>query len=115
MVNWQMYKNNAEVVGALLDRLMNYLPIILGVGIFLEIFGALLVLFGVNITLGAFCLLTYLTFATLLYFPFWFYEGEQMIHNLTLFLKNIALLGGCLLLFKGKVASFVNISGPEDG
>ena len=115
MVNLQMYKGNGELIGNLLDRLMNYLPVILGIGLFFQISGALLVFFGMKIKLGAFFLLIYLTFATLIYFPFWFYEGEQMIHNLTLFLKNIALLGGCLLLFRGKTANFINIQGQEDG
>jgi hypothetical protein len=114
MVNWQMYKGNAEIIGILLDSLINYITIILCGGLFLMLGGGILVFFGINEKLGGFFLILYIVFSSFLYFPFWFYEGDQMIHNITLFLKNIAILGGCLLLFKKRGTSLVKFSQADD-
>ena len=102
LVNWQMYKGNAEFIGSFLDKLIGYIPIILGVGIFFQIVGGLLVFFGVRARIGALMLAFYLIGSTLIYYPFWFYEGEQMAFNLVLTLKNLSILGGVFLLFSFK-------------
>jgi uncharacterized membrane protein YphA (DoxX/SURF4 family) len=102
IVNWQMYKGNFEAVGSFLDMVTGYIPFLLGLGIFLQIVGGLMVCFGYKVKIGAFFLGLYMIGATLVYYPFWFYEGEQMTYNLVLFLKNISIFGGVLLLFGGK-------------
>lgn len=101
LVNWQMYSGNTEFIGAILDQVVNYVPILLAVGIFLQIIGGLLVFIGFKPRLGALMLILYLFFATLIYFPFWFYEGTQMSFNFVLFLKNISILGGLFLVLPG--------------
>ena len=99
IVNLQMYSGNYQLIGSLLDQLVNYIPIMLGVGIFLQVIGGLLVFFGLRPRVGGTFLAIYMICATLIYYPFWFYEGEQMTFNLVLFLKNLAILGGIFLLF----------------
>lgn len=99
LVNWQMYKGNSAAIGGVLDNISDYVMIILVVGLFLELIGGLLVFFGYRVRLGATFLAIYLFFATLLFCPFWFYEDQQMSENLVLFLKNVSILGGILLLF----------------
>jgi putative oxidoreductase len=114
IVNWQMYEGNPEVIGSVLDGLTSYVDIILGVGLFLELVGGLLVFFGYKPKLGAAFLAIFLLFTTLLYFPFWFYEGEQLNLNLVLFLKNVSIFGGVLLLFSGKGSSRQRIEMLDD-
>ena len=102
IVNWQMYKGNIQLVGSFLDMLTCYITFLLSFGIFLQIVGGLMVFFGYKVKLGGVFLSLYIVGATLVYFPFWFYEGEQMTYNLVLFLKNISIFGGVLLLFGGQ-------------
>ena len=99
IVNWQMYKGNIQAVGSLLDVLTGYIQFLLGLGIFLQVMGGLMVFFGYKVKIGALFLSLYMVGSTLIYFPFWFYEGEQMTYNLVLFLKNVSIFGGILLLF----------------
>ncbi len=101
VVNWQMFKGNFESIGTFLDILTSYIAVLLGMGIFLYIVGGLMVLFSFFEKLGAFLLILGIVCSTLIYFPFWFYQGEQMHSNLVLFLKNLALLGGLFLLLSG--------------
>ena len=98
LVNWQMYSANSASIGSFVDTLLEYVGVILGVGLFLELVGALLVFFGYRAKVGASFLAIYLFFSTLLFFPFWFYEGEQLSLNLVAFLKNVSIMGGIFLL-----------------
>ncbi|MCH9811372.1 hypothetical protein K0U07_01250 [bacterium] len=82
-----------------MDTLLEYVGVILGVGLFFELAGGLLVFFGYRVKIGATFLAIYLFFATLLFFPFWFYEGEQLSTNLVAFLKNLSIFGGIFLLY----------------
>ncbi len=101
IVNWQMYKGNIQLIGSFLDLLTYYITLLLSFGIFLQVVGGLMVFFGYQVKLGGFFLSLYIVGSTLVYFPFWFYEGEQMAYNLVLFLKSISIFGGVLLLFGG--------------
>lgn len=114
IVNWQMYEGNPESVGSFLDSLTSYVDLILGVGLFLELVGGLLVFFGYKAKLGAVFLSIFLICSTLLFFPFWFYEGEQLNLNLVLFLKNISILGGVFLLFSSRGHSRQRIEMLDD-
>lgn len=114
LVNWQMYKANAQFVGAALDKLTGFVPLILGIGIFLQIVGAILVFFGFKPKFGGFLLAIYIIFSTLIYYPFWFYSGEQLTFNLVLFLKNLAIFGGVLLLFRSRGRDRMNIEMIDD-
>ncbi|MCH9616978.1 MAG: hypothetical protein SP4CHLAM5_05650 [Chlamydiia bacterium] len=114
IVNWQMHEGNPEFIGSALDELTSHVNIILVVGIFLELIGGLLIFFGFKPKLGAAFLAIFLFFSTLLYFPFWFYEGEQLNLNLVLFLKNVSIFGGVLLLFSGKGSSRQQIEMLDD-
>ncbi len=101
IVNLQMVKGNIELMGSFLDLLTCYITILLALGIFLQVVGGLLVFFGFQVKLGAVFLALYLFGSTLVYFPFWLYEGEQLTYYLVLFFKNVSILGGVLLLFGG--------------
>jgi len=102
IVNLQMYSGNFQFIGTFLDRIVNYTSLILALGIGFQVMGGVLVFFGVRQRLAAAFLAVYIISSTLIYYPFWFYEGELFTANLILFLKNLAMLGGIFLLFGGK-------------
>ncbi len=66
--------------------------------IFLLILGGLMVLFGYRSTLGAILLLMYWVPVTFIVHDFWNYPKEELREQSILFMKNIAIIGGLLML-----------------
>ncbi|MBK9254337.1 MAG: DoxX family protein [Saprospiraceae bacterium] len=72
--------------------------LILSIVIFVLIFGAILVLIGYYASVGAFLLLLYWLPFTLIVYSFWNDPPEyQRLHAL-MFMRNLALCGGLLIL-----------------
>ncbi len=71
---------------------------------------ALLLLFGIREKLGAFLLVIVLVPTTILMQPFWFAEGSERDMQIALFLRDMAILGGLLVVTlhgaHGEVATF---------
>lgn len=108
IVNLQMYSGNFQWIGTFLDQIVNYISLILALGIGFQIIGGLLLFFGIKQRLAGTFLAIYIISSTFIFYPFWFYEGEQFTANLILFLKNLAMLGGIFLLFGGKASHSSN-------
>lgn len=66
--------------------------------IFLLTAGGLMVLFGYRSTLGAVLLLMYWVPVTFIVHDFWVYPKEELREQSILFMKNIAIIGGLLML-----------------
>lgn len=66
--------------------------------IFLLILGGLMVLFGYRSTVGAILLLMYWVPVTFIVHDFWNYPKEELREQSILFMKNIAIIGGLLML-----------------
>ena len=66
--------------------------------IVLLLLGGVMVLLGYRTTLGAFLLLLYWAPVTLLVHDFWNYPKDQLRLQSILFMKNIAIIGGLLML-----------------
>lgn len=66
--------------------------------IFLLVLGGLMVLFGYRSTLGAILLLLYWTPVTFLVHDFWNYPKDQLRIQSILFMKDVAIIGGLLML-----------------
>ncbi len=66
--------------------------------IFLLIAGGLMVLFGYRSTLGAILLLMYWVPVTFIVYDFWNSPKEDLREQSILFMKNIAIIGGLLML-----------------
>lgn len=91
------YFNDAKDI--LVEYGLDFYPkIILIFGIGMLVLGALLVLIGYLSTFGAFLLLLYIIPYTFIIYSFWNDPpATQRIHAL-MFMKNIAIIGGLLLL-----------------
>ena len=66
--------------------------------IFLLVCGGLMVLFGYRSTLGVLLLLIYWVPVTFLVHAFWTYPSDQLRLQSILFMKDIAIIGGLLML-----------------
>lgn len=71
-------------------------PIILGVGMLMELVGGILLLIGFRERFAALLLVAYLIPVTLLVHDFWAFEGAEGMMQRAQFLKNVAILGGLL-------------------
>ncbi len=82
----------------LFDNILPLAPTLLVVGTAAELFGGILVLLGIQVRLGAFILCLFLIPTSLLFHNFWDLEGKEMQLQLSIFLKNLSIFGGGLLL-----------------
>jgi len=63
-----------------------------------EIAGGLMVLFGWRARFGALLLVLFLIPTTLVYHDFWTYAGVERTAQMLQFMKNLAILGGLLMV-----------------
>lgn len=96
--DWQTHTVSSEGLQAFFGAAVVWAPVILMVATFVEILGALLLLFGIREKLGAFLLVVILVPATILMQHFWFVEGSERDVQIALFLRDIAILGGLLIV-----------------
>jgi putative oxidoreductase len=60
--------------------------------------GGLFVLLGFKVRFGATLLILFMIPATLIMHPFWLGSGPEKVLQMTMFMKNLAILGGLLIL-----------------
>ena len=70
----------------------------LPVAIVVEIAGGLSLLLGLRARLGAFVLFVFLIPTTLYFHNFWTYPAEQVQGQMINFMKNLAIMGGLLMV-----------------
>lgn len=68
------------------------------VGLLMELLGGISILLGWYTRLGCWLLMIFLLPTTLIFHGFWNYEGPAQALQLSLFLKNLTLYGGLILL-----------------
>jgi putative oxidoreductase len=73
-------------------------PVLLGLAIAVELAGGLSVLLGWHARWGALLLFLFLIPTTLIFHNFWSLAGMERQTEMTNFLKNLAIMGGLLLL-----------------
>lgn len=74
--------------------------VLLGIAIFLEIVGSLLIILGLFTRIGALMLLIFLIPVTLTMHAFWNFQGMEQATQVANFAKNVAIFGGLLILFE---------------
>ncbi|WP_194847180.1 DoxX family protein [Candidatus Neptunochlamydia vexilliferae] len=95
---WHMHLEGGITSSDLNSFLVSSAPILLGVALFLEVVGGLLLFLGVKVRLGALLLLMFLIPTTVVYHAFWFEIGPDLHREFTKFLLNLALIGGLLYI-----------------
>ncbi len=88
-----------QTAGYMASKGMPLVPFFLVCAALIELAGGLSVLLGFKARLGAAALFLYLIPTTLIFHNFWALEGMEQQVQMVMFLKNLAIMGGLLLLF----------------
>lgn len=96
--DWQSYAVSSEGLQLFLSSSVVYASVILMAATFLEVIGALLLLFGIRERLGAVLLALVLIPSMVLMHHFWFTEGGAREMQIAFFLKDLAILGGLIIV-----------------
>ncbi|MES2273720.1 MAG: DoxX family membrane protein [Chlamydiota bacterium] len=98
LCDWQSYIGYSEGAQNCITFLTPWSPLLLMAATLFELIGGLLVLLGIKEKLGAVLLILFLIPTTILIHQFWFIEGSARELQTVMFLKNLAILGGLLLI-----------------
>lgn len=83
---------------SLFDQVLPLAPTLLVLATIAELGGGLLVLLGIQVRLGALVLCLFLIPTTFLFHNFWALQGAQQQTEMAMFLKNLSIFGGGLVL-----------------
>lgn len=98
LCDWQASLGFYETAQNCLAMITPWTPLLLIAATLFEMVGGLLLLLGMKEKLGASLLILFLIPATLLMHAFWLHEGGVRELQTIMFLKNLAILGGLLLV-----------------
>ncbi|MCB1072078.1 MAG: DoxX family protein [Chlamydiales bacterium] len=98
---WYMHFEGSLITRDMHELLVSSGYTILSVATCLEIVGALFILTGFKVRIGALLLLIFMIPVTLIMHPFWFSIGSEMQRELSIFLKNLSLIGALLYFLVG--------------
>lgn len=98
---WSMHLEGTLISSNFHEALASSASTLLGVAIFFEIAGAILIITGFKVRLGAFLLLLFMVPITVIMHPFWFSVGGELQKELSVFLKNLSLIGALLYFLVG--------------
>lgn len=91
-------KNWHKAAEYLKHKHVPYANYVLPVSVILQVVGGLSLLLGFYTRLGAVLLLIYLVAHTYKIHDFWHMQGEERTNQLQLFMKDVAIIGGLLVL-----------------
>lgn len=89
------FANTADYMAS---RGMPLVTLLLVGAIIFELLGGLLVATGFKARLGAILLIIFLVPASLIFHNFWAYPEEQQKVQMIMFMKNLAIMGGLLIV-----------------
>jgi uncharacterized membrane protein YphA (DoxX/SURF4 family) len=110
--DWQTYTLFPEWSQNAFMFLAAWTPLLLIISTTFELLGGLLVLLGWSEKMGASLLILFLIPATILFHPFWLLEGSAREVATSMFLKNLAILGGLILVLLKGATVRSNVSVP---
>lgn len=90
--------NWSGTAGYMASKGMPAIPIFLAMAILFEVGGGILLLIGSKARIGASALILFLIPTTLIFHNFWAYQGMDQQIQMINFMKNLAILGGLLLV-----------------
>ena len=98
LCDWQVYAGYFLPMQECMASLVPWSSLLLLLAVLLEFAGGLMILFGYKEKLGAGLLILLLIPVTLIFHPFWFLEGGVRDVQSAMFFKNLAILGGLILV-----------------
>jgi uncharacterized membrane protein YphA (DoxX/SURF4 family) len=98
MCEWQSHVGFSETMQDCLTVLVPWASFLLIVGTLFELLGGLMLLIGYRERVGVALLILFIIPVTLLFHSFWFLEGPIREIQSTMFFKNLAILGGLIIV-----------------
>jgi uncharacterized membrane protein YphA (DoxX/SURF4 family) len=98
LCDWLALSVGNEQLQRLVEMSIDNASLLLMVALCCAFFGSLLLLLGLAVRFGALLLLLVLVPATVLFYPFWTLHAAEREAQMILFIKNIGIVGGLLLL-----------------
>ena len=96
--HWIVYPGLPDQIQKIFNFLLSYSSLMMMLGTIFTGLGGLLVLLGIKVRLGAILLILVLIPTTVIMHAFWMFDGSQREMQMEMFLKNISILGGLLIL-----------------
>jgi putative oxidoreductase len=90
--------HDIEWLRPLIEQMAIWSPVFLLIATAFELLGGILVLLGIKVKVGATLLLLFLIPATFFFHHFWVLEGAERELQSIMFMKNLSIFGGLLLL-----------------
>ena len=91
-VNWQQTAEHMAAKG------MPLVNVLLPIAAAVEVLGGLSLLLGLRARVGALVLFLFLIPATLIFHNFWAHSGAEQANQMMHFMKNVAIMGGLLMV-----------------
>ena len=98
IADWQTYTVSSEWLQVVFSEMAVFVPVLLMIIALLEIGGGVLLLTGYKEKLGAALLAIVLLFTMVLIQHFWFSEANMKEMQFSLFLRDLAILGGLMIV-----------------
>ncbi len=98
LCEWQSNMSFFDGVHSCWSFLIPLTPLLLLLSTLMQLLGSLFILLGVKEKLGAWLLALFLVPTTIIMHQFWFVDGMMREQQLSHFLKNLAILGGLIIL-----------------
>jgi len=98
LCNWLSMTASMPMIQPWLEMLISHSPFLLILAAVFEALGGLLIFLGIKVRFGAFLLLLFIIPTTILLHAFWMAPPSEKELQMIMFLKNISIMGGLLLL-----------------
>ena len=96
--DWIVYPGLPDQIQKIFNLLLSYSSLVMILSAAFAGVGGLFVLLGIQVRLGAVLLILFLLPLTIVMHAFWMYEGVNQEMQMLMFLKNISIIGGLLVL-----------------
>jgi putative oxidoreductase len=96
--HWMSYFQSNSMISSFMTDMLPWLPVLLLIAVAFKILCSLLIIIGWKVRFGAFLLILFLIPTTVLMHHFWTIVGAEREMELIMFLKNLSIFGGLLLL-----------------
>lgn len=96
--DWLTFGVLPEIFQNVFIALAHWTPALLILSTSFELLGGLFLLLGLKEKLGASLLILFLIPTTILFHPFWLFEGSEREIATPMFLKNLSIMGGLILI-----------------
>ena len=98
LCEWQSHVGFSESAQECLTVLVPWASFLLVLGVLFELLGSLMLLIGYRERVGVALLILFIVPVTFLFHSFWFIDGPSREIQMTMFFKNLAILGGLIMV-----------------